>query len=66
MNALVKSGSLSAKQSSAHEFVQLVHLIRKLDNKRMRPIMDGYFHHASGDDNVKNVYRYGGGSTVFL
>ena len=57
MTDLVKSESLSVKQSSAHEFVQLVNLIRKLDLKRMRPIMDKYFYHASSDENVKSVSR---------
>ena len=58
MTGLVKSGSLSVKQSSAHEFVQLVNLIRKLDLKRMRPVIDKYFYHASSDEDVKSVYRY--------
>jgi len=57
MTGLVKSGSLSVKQSSAHEFVQLVNLIRKLDLKRMRPVIDKYFYHASSDEDVKSVYR---------
>lgn len=57
MNALVKQGSLAAKQSSAHEFVQLVNLVRKLDVKRMMPVMDKYFNFVSNDANLKSVYR---------
>lgn len=57
MTSLVKNGHLSAKQSSAHGFVQLVNLIRKLDNKRMTPVIEKYFNFASSDDNVKSAYR---------
>ena len=57
MEDLVKKGALNAKQSSAHEFVHLVNLVRKLDSKRMRPVMDKYFNYASSDAELKSVYR---------
>ena len=57
MESLVKMGSLSAKQSSAHEFVELVNLVRKLDSKRMRPVMDKYFNFDASDANLKGAYR---------
>ena len=53
---------MSVKQESAQQFTQLVTLLRKLDKKRMRPIMEKYFNcEKSGmckpDSDLKNVYR---------
>ena len=66
MSSLVdisKKDNYAAKQSSAHEFTHLVNLVRKLDRKRMAPVMDKYFDCyksglcASSDSDVKSVYR---------
>lgn len=56
MDRLVKKGDLSAKQHSAHEFTSLVFLLRKMDQKRMKPIWTKYF--ESEDHDLRDVYRY--------
>jgi len=44
MSRLVdKKGNLAAKQDSAHEFTALVQVLRKMDDKRMKPIWEKYF-----------------------
>ena len=56
--------SLGAKKQSAHEFTQLVSLLRKVDKKRMTPVMERYFDCeksgmcSSSQTDLKNVYRY--------
>eukprot|EP00794_Sanderia_malayensis_P007911 gene7911-8766_t len=66
MSALVdaeKRDNLAAKQDSAHEFTQLVTLLRKVDAKRMTPIMAKYFNCdksgicSSSQTDLKSVYR---------
>ncbi len=66
MSALVdtsRKNNYAAKQSSAHEFTHLVSLMRKLDTKRMTPVMEKYFDcYRSGicrssDSDIKGVYR---------
>lgn len=58
-----RKGNFAAKQESAHEFTQLVTLLRKVDKKRMTPVMEKYFNcDKSGmckpDSDLKGVYRY--------
>ena len=52
-----------AKRESAHEFTHLVSLLRKVDKKRMIPVMEEYLDCEksgkcrSADSDLKNVYR---------
>ena len=63
MDRLV-SKTTEVKKQSANDFSQLVALFRKLDKKRMTPIMDKYFDCISGglcsssETDLKSVYRY--------
>eukprot|EP00794_Sanderia_malayensis_P008123 gene8123-8993_t len=64
MTKLVTGKSnMGARQDSAHEFTQLVTLLRKLDDKRMRPVMEKYFECdrsgmcAKSQTDLKGVYR---------
>ena len=40
---VVSKDNMGAKQQSAHEFTQLVTLLRKVDDKRMTPLLEKYF-----------------------
>ncbi len=63
MTKLVTRTRMGAKQESAHEFTQLVTLLRKVDQKRMRPVMEKYFDCdrsgmcKSSETDLKGVYR---------
>ena len=58
-----KANHLAAKQNSAHEFTELVGILRKLNRKTMVEVWDKYFNcEKSGicsgaDSDIKNVYR---------
>jgi len=43
MTSLVSKDSLSAQQNSAHEFTALVMVLRKMNDKAMKPLWDKYF-----------------------
>ena len=53
-----------AKKESAHEFTHLVSLLRKVDKKRMTPIMEQFLDCEKGglctstQTDLKSVYRY--------
>ena len=53
-----------AKKESAHEFTHLVSLLRKVDKKRMTPIMEEFMDCeksglcTSAETDLKSVYKY--------
>lgn len=63
MTSLVRKDSLSAKQDSAHEFTALVMVLRKMNEKAMKPIWDKYFDCIKSgtceqsDTDLQSVYR---------
>lgn len=61
--ASLVSKNFGAKKLSANEFTQLVSLLRKVDKKRMTPVMEKYFNCessgmcSSSQTDLKNAYR---------
>lgn len=63
MSKLISKAQLSASESSAKEFTNLVMLLRKMDDAMMKNIWDKYFDCITSkvcgpeENNMKDLYR---------